>query len=255
MFFGKPKPTVTPEDKEWIEDAFIWFEEQYGRDFLQNVKVIEPTKAFFDHQFTGTKADAEYALERCMDYMDLKITNVRLYYFSEAPMEFGDEGVMATQSPKGTGLQSNYALGKYAEDGLNNYNIGLEINQLRNPQSMIATLAHELSHLMLLGEGRLDTNDEELTDLNCIALGFGIFTANSLFNFQQWQGTSHQGWQASRQGYIPEQVATYAMAIFNEYQNNASDWTRHLDKGVKKMYQKNIKYLRSSAGTCRFKQE
>ena len=252
MFFSKPKPTVTPADKEWIEDAFIWFESQYGREYLKNVKIIEPTKAFFNHTFEGAEADAEFVLEQSMIYMDIKAVDVELYYFSEAPMEFNDEGIMATYSEEGTAQEDKYALGKYSETSPDAFRIGIERSQLRNPQSLIATMVHELSHLILLGEGRLEENNEELTDLNCIALGFGIFTANSIFNFQQWQGGSHSGWKTNRQGYIPEQVAAYAMAIFNQFQNNSSDWTRHLDKGVRKMYQKNIRYLESKEGNSRF---
>ncbi len=253
MIFGKPKPTVTPEDKEWIEDAFIWFEDQYGRDFLKNLRIVEPTKEFFNHQFTGTEADAEFALNKITEFMDIKGANIELYYFSEAPMEFEDEGVVVTQNTEGTGTKDTYALGKYSENGPNKFEIGLELKQLKNPQSMIATLAHELSHLILLGEGRIDENQEELTELNCIALGFGIFTSNSIFNFQQWQGTIHQGWQANRLGYIPEQVAAYAMAIFNNYQNNPTNWSEHLNKGIKKMYEKNLKYLNSNENASRFK--
>lgn len=246
MFFSKPKPTVTKEDKEWIENSFSWFEEQYDRDFLKAVKIIEPTKEFFDHEFTGTEEDAEYSLKKITEYMDIKGVNIELYYFSEAPMEFQDEGIVATQNTEGDGTKDNYALGKYSEDGPNKFEIGLELSQLKNPQSMIATLAHELSHLILLGEGRIDENDEELTDLNCIALGFGIFIGNSIFNFQQWQGSSHQGWQANKQGYIQEEVAAYALAFFNNYQLNQTDWHRHLNKSMNKLYFKNLKYLEYS---------
>jgi len=253
MLFGKPKPTVTPEDKEWVEDAFLWFEEQYSRDFLKRVKVIEPTKEFFGHQFLGKEEDAQFVLTKCMEYMDIKSVDVQLYFFSEAPLEFDDEGIVVTQKEDGAGTKDSYALGKYSEKGPNNFEIGLELSQLKNPQSMIATIAHELSHLILLGEGRLEENNEELTDLNCIALGFGIFISNSIFNFQQWHGTSHQGWNANRQGYIPEQVATYAMAVFNKYQNNLTDWSRHLNKGVKKMYERNLKYLNSNESFSKFK--
>lgn len=253
MIFGKQKPTVTPEDKKWIEDAFIWFEEQYGRDYLKSLRIIEPTKEFFDHQFTGTESDAEFALKKITEYMDIKGANIELYYFSEAPMEFEDEGIIATQNPEEAETKDNYALGKYSEDGLNKFEIGLELSQLKNPQSMIATLAHELSHMILLGEGRIDENDEELTDLNCIALGFGIFTGNSVFSFQQWQGSSHQGWQANRQGYIPEEVAAYAIALFKCYQNNNSDWHQHLNKSMSKLYKKNLTYLQSTKEEIRFK--
>jgi hypothetical protein len=253
MLFGKLKPTVTTEDQEWIEGAFLWFEEQYGRDYLKSLRIIEPTKEFFDHQFKGTEADAEFALKQIIEFMDIKGANIELYYFSEAPLEFEDEGIIVTQNTEGLGTKDNYALGKYSENGPNKFEIGLEFSQLKNSQSMIATLAHELSHMILLGEGRIDENDEELTDLNCIALGFGIFTSNSIFNFQQWQGTSHHGWQANRQGYIPEEVSAYALALFNNYQNNESDWHQHLNKSMSKLYKKNLKYLQSTKDQIRFK--
>jgi hypothetical protein len=43
MLFRKPKPSVTPEDKEWVEVAFLWFEnkkldsrwDQSPRDLVQ----------------------------------------------------------------------------------------------------------------------------------------------------------------------------------------------------------------------------
>ena len=53
MLFGKPKPTVTPEDKDWIEEAFLWFEGEYTRDYLKAIKLIEPTKEFFPIDFKG----------------------------------------------------------------------------------------------------------------------------------------------------------------------------------------------------------
>lgn len=253
MLFGKPKPTVTQDDKEWVEEAFLWLEEQYGTEFLKNIRIIEPTKEFFNHQFTGTEQDTEFALAKCMEYMDIRSANVDLYFFAEAPMEFEDEGIVATHSADSFGTEYQNAIGKYSERGPNTFEIGLELKQLKNPQSMIATLAHELSHLILLGEGRLEENNEELTDLNCIALGFGIFLSNSLFSFEQWQGNSYQGWQANRQGYIPEQVADYAMAIFNNYQNNQSNWSEYLNKNVWKLYEKNLKYLSLNQNSTKFR--
>lgn len=253
MLFRKPKPTVTSEDQQWIEEAFLWFEQQYGREYLKSVRIIEPTREFFDYDFTGSKADAEFALTQVMKYMDIKGAEIELYFFSDAPMEFEDEGIMMMREPDASGNNGGYTLGKYSEGGGNKFQIGIEVSQLRDTQKMIATIAHELSHLILLGEGRLDQNDEELTDLNCIALGFGIFTGNSIFSFKQWHGTSHQGWQTSRNGYIPEEVAAYAMALFNTYQNNTSNCSKHLNRSMSKLYKTNIKYLKSTEDEILFR--
>ncbi|HEY5746934.1 MAG TPA: hypothetical protein VIU12_12705 [Chryseolinea sp.] len=253
MLFGKPKPTVTPEDKDWIEEAFLWFEEEYTRDFLKNVRTIEPTKEFFSIDFKGTEKNAEDLTKMICGYMDIKDVQIDLHYFSDKPLELA-EGIVTTQSEKGFRQASKNALGTYTEKGHRKYSIGIELEVLKNPTSLIATISHELSHLLLLGEGRLQKNDEELTDLNCIALGFGIFTCNSIFTFDQWQGTSHQGWQAQRRGYIPEEVATYALALLTRYQDkNDNGWTDYLNSSPKKMFKKNIKYLTATTDEIKFK--
>lgn len=253
MLLGKPKPTVTPEDKDWIEEAFLWLEGEYTRDYLKNVKTIEPTKEFFPIDFKGTEENAEYFVRMICEYMDIKDVQVDLHYFSDKPLEL-TEGIVTTLNEAGFKQEGKNALGTYLEKGHKKYSIGIELELLKNPTNLIATIAHELSHLVLLGEGRLKENDEELTDLNCIALGFGIFTCNSIFTFDQWQGTSHQGWQAQRRGYIPEQVATYALALLTRYQDKEDNtWTDYLNPSPRKMFKRNLKYLRTTTDEIRFK--
>lgn len=243
MLFSKPKPTVTPEDQAWIEEAFLWFEHEYGRDYLKRIPIIEPTNQFFDRNFDQSEKDAEYILEKVCQWMDIKGVNINLYFFNDTPMEFTDEAVMARLSED---EEDQYDLGQYSEGGNNTFNIGIERSLLQDLEKLTATIAHELSHLILLGEGRLDENNEPLTDLNCIVLGLGIFLSNSIFSFQQWHGTSHHGWFTTRGHYIPEQVAAYAMALFQTYQGGSDEWIKYLDSGVKKMYLKNMKYIKAN---------
>jgi hypothetical protein len=59
-----------------------------------------------------------------------------------------------------------------------------------------------------LADGRIPReapDSEPLTDLLTVFFGAGIFTANSAFQFGQWQTHSHQGWQATRLGYLSEE--------------------------------------------------
>lgn len=253
MLFGKPKPTVTPEDKDWIEEAFLWLEGEYTSDYLKNVRFYEPTKEFFPIDFKGTEQNAEDLTKIICEYMDIKDVQIDLHYFNDKPLEL-TEGIVTSQNEAGFKHESKNILGTYSEKGHRKYSIGIEFGLLKKPTNLIATIAHELSHLVLLGEGRLNENDEELTDLNCIALGFGIFTCNAIFTFDQWQGTSHQGWQSQRSGYIPEEVATYALALLTKYQNkNENDWIDYLNPSPKKMFKKNMKYLTSTSDEIRFK--
>jgi hypothetical protein len=253
MLFGKVKPTVTPEDKDWIEEAFLWFEGEYTRDYLKNVTFIEPTKEFFPINFDGTEKNAEDLTKMVCDYMDIKGVDIDLYYFIDKPVELAD-GIITTQNETGFRQENKSTLGTFSAKSHNRYSVGIESGLLKNPTNLIATIAHELSHLILLGEGRLKENNEELTDLNCIALGFGIFTCNSIFTFDQWQGTSNQGWQTQKNGYIPEEVATYALALLTQYQGKADDsWTSFLNPTPRKMFTKNMRYLSATTDEIRFR--
>ena len=58
----------------------------------------------------------------------------------------------------------------------------------------VGVLAHELSHIILLRPGLVDRNEKDmaLTDLLTVFLGFGIFTANSVFRFKQYSENNRQ---------------------------------------------------------------
>ncbi|BDD05542.1 hypothetical protein [Aureibacter tunicatorum] len=253
MLFGKVKSTVTPEDKEWIEDAFLWFENVYGAKFLKSIQIIEPTQDFFNYTFTQSEDDAHYLMGRICEIMHIDQRLIELYFFNDAPMEFEQEGIYTTSNPDDTGKKNHWALGEFSQKENGKFQIGIELKELQNPESLISTMAHELSHFKLLADNRIDGNDEELTDLNCIIFGFGIFLSNSIFSFQQWQGASFGGWETKRSGYIPEQVATYAMALLQNYQQGDDSWSKYLNNSVKKMYDKNIRYLRKTKDQIKFK--
>lgn len=109
------------------------------------------------------------------------------------------------------------AAGLYHHDPTARPHISIDESQLKDPMALVATLAHELGHIILLRPGHVDRKDsdmEPLNDLLTIFLGFGIFTANSAFRFEQHSDNTSQGWSASRSGYLSEQQLGYALARF-----------------------------------------
>lgn len=55
----------------------------------------------------------------------------------------------------------------------------MALRELDEPEHMIATLAHEIAHIKLLGENRMEENDEIMTDLKTLFFGLGVFNANA----------------------------------------------------------------------------
>ncbi len=106
----------------------------------------------------------------------------------------------------------------------------VRLGQAHRPVALVATLAHELAHERLLGEGRIDpdrADGEPLTDLTTVFFGFGIFSANAAFEFS----SSSRGWSTSALGYLTERMYGYALAYWSTLRGErlAGPWTQYLD--------------------------
>ncbi len=112
---------------------------------------------------------------------------------------------------------------------------------------LVATAAHELGHVILLGGNLMsrDTSDHEpMTDLLTIFLGLGIFTANSAAQFKQFQSDRKIGWSMQRLGYLPEPVFGYALAKFAvERSEKKPAWARHLSANVRADFKNSTRWL------------
>jgi len=95
---------------------------------------------------------------------------------------------------------------------------------------MVAVLAHEIAHIKLLGEDRLATNNEPLTDLATIFFGLGVFNANEAFRTSQTYES--YSWRAT--GYLSQPQWGYALALFAHLRDEISPcWIDHLTPNVK----------------------
>lgn len=97
---------------------------------------------------------------------------------------------------------------------------GIDIGQLTDPQSLIASLCHEVAHAYRAQHNLVvddQEQEEQLTDLTSIFLGFGIFAVNAS---ERWvKKTYLQGNSAVTEfggvtsGYITAEEASFAFAV------------------------------------------
>jgi hypothetical protein len=108
---------------------------------------------------------------------------------------------------------------------------------------LVATVAHELGHVRLLGEGRVHggyEDHEPMTDLLTVFFGLGVFTANSAFRID----ASSQGWRAQTRGYLNEEMFGYALALFALMRGERNpSWSRYLEGSVSTFFKNGQKYL------------
>jgi len=124
--------------------------------------------------------------------------------------------------------------------------IHLETSQLTEPMTLVGTIAHELAHLRLLGERRIDDDvfdNELLTDLTVVFHGMGIFLANAPraweSDFTTWPGT-----EANRPEYMTQAMFGYALALAAWFRNERKPpWAKHLQMDARASFKQGLRYL------------
>lgn len=229
---------VDDDTREWIEESFRWLLEELGFDVLRSVQVILPTEDFFPETFDGSRSSIRTMLNRVCGYMDIDPSLIAVSF---------DKAEEHIHPLAADGEKREHALGTYRMGRNGKYQISLEETQAANPEQLVATIAHELGHVILLGEDRLDPehpDHESLTDLVTVFYGLGVFNANASVIFEQWTNSQYQGWQIGRSGYLTEEIFGYALALFARLRGETNpSWATYLNTNVRSYFKSSIKYI------------
>ena len=241
-FFGK-KSTKCPIDadqRRWIDARFNWLLGQFGSNAPQTAPVVLPTPEFFPDEFKGEPEDVPAMFARVANYMGVDAGKFSLYLYSENEQRrFPGLGLISSGGTAGLYHQPA------AETDQST--IGFELSQLRDPTSLVATMAHEIGHELLLGQGRVspeDNDHEPLTDLLTIFRGFGVFTANSTLQDRSWSDGMWSGWETKRLGYLDQRMIGYALAKFAFARHEVSPaWQKHIRPDVRQPMKESLRVL------------
>lgn len=239
----RPDTCPVPEETRiWLEGAFQQLLDFWGIEKTINRKVLIPHYNDFPIQYNGTEQSAIKTLEVIATQMEIPIDSIHLEFYTGGLNQIG------AGSLPGQGL--------YLENGRNNpagmywgknesdkFIVSLERSQLSLPENMVATLAHELAHIKLLGEKLMSHNDERITDLVTVLFGLGIFGANAAF--QTYTGIGYRGWRSL--GYLKQMEWGYALALFAHIRGEQkTSWIDHLNLTVKGDFVQGQNYVRKN---------
>src|SRR6266581_1199625 len=162
MWWSLPALPVSDDEKEWVEKSLLWLSAEFGEDYLREVKVLLPKPEDFPDPFTGTSQCVRRLLERVCGYLRVDPGTIELEVYSENLDHLREHLTHWEMKERG-------AAGQYqtpdSPAGL--HLIRVESRQLKEPMNLVATLAHEVAHAILLGGGRVSadySNHEPLTD-------------------------------------------------------------------------------------------
>lgn len=228
----RSKPLLSIEDRDFQLECFKWLLKHFGgENFYKEVALVLPTKEFFPTEVNSGEDAVKSTFTQVKKYAGMEDWPCNLVAQEEDP----DLIVAPTIVLQNT---EHNPLGTYSANENNEVTITYNPKIVLNPTQMVATFAHELSHY-LTGTapepppGGWD-NWEFATDICASFLGFGIFTANAVFNFQQHTSVDSQGWQTSGGGYLSEAEFSFALGIFLSLKSIPFDQAYpHCDSNIK----------------------
>ena len=226
-----PGCPVTEHNRLWLEDAFLVLLDFFGKEKIQQRRILVPLHADFPIKYNGTEQPVYETMKIVATQMEVPFESIILSYYNDRIRELSTgsplDAKIYPESMKGDQTSAGLYWGQ-TEDG--HYEIGLNRELLSQPENLVATLAHEIAHIKLLGENRIQTNNEPLTDLTTMIFGLGIFNANAAF--QTFKDYSSYGWKS--QGYLSQIQWGYALGLFAHVRGEHSpDWIRHLTPNVR----------------------
>jgi hypothetical protein len=241
LFRKKKRACPVREDtREWMDSAFSWLIDAFGHDLFSQKKILIPDDNDFPVRYDGSHQSAINTLKIVAKQMDVDPESILLKFYSEGISEIDTGGMgrkIFIDHEKNAKLSSGIYHGMN-DDG--KYDISLEEKNLKDPQGLVATLAHEIAHIKLLGEERLDKNNEHLTDLTTIIFGLGIFNANMAFRFN----AGFDSWAYRKLGYLTQIEWGFALAVYAHLRGETNpSWIKYLSDTVKGTFKRSERFL------------
>ncbi|PCI98006.1 MAG: hypothetical protein COB15_06640 [Flavobacteriales bacterium] len=234
------KCPVDEEMRGWIEYAMQWLMLEFGEEFFHEVAVYSNMKELlnaFDKE-TATLDELGEIVSYIM-FLDEEDIIYTVYDEGENRIETGT-GFFPVNAVEGEVTTGGMYVGKNEDS---KYDVGIERKVLQNPVHLVSTIAHELSHVWLLGKKEMDVNDEYLTDMLPIIFGLGVFGASSCFSFSQ----SNSGWATQTKGYFNQMEWGYALAVYSWLRKDKNpEWVKSLPRNILSDYKQSLKFMENN---------
>lgn len=216
-----------------------WFVTEFGQQRLHG-EVVLPTDDYFPGVYEGSRDDVRAVLERLCKHMGVDPARIDLEFDAA-----DEDPVLSAQVPIHT--QWSGAAGHHrVRDG--GSVIGIREDQARQPMALVATVAHELGHVLLLADGRISHQREDhepLTDLLTVFFGVGIFAANAAFEYGRENRGEYSYTSSTRLGYLTEPMYGYALARYAWLRGEPNPaWSGYLDTNPRAYLKRGLRYLK-----------
>ncbi len=242
-FFSRHSLPISKEEQYWIDDSLIWLIQEFSHRPLLEQEILTPLSPEYVNRLNSKSDLGEALLKLACDRMGVDNADITLVPIEKEKTSFEFDGA---------GFQSSSgAAGLFQFVDAHTFRISYDVELLNTPDLLLAVLAHEVGHVILLRDGKMrgtEDDHELMTDLVALYHGFGIFSANTML----LEAHYNSGWKSNRTGYLSMPMYSYALAVLTWFKEGkcSVDWERHLRLNVKSWYRKSLNYLAKSGDSA-----
>lgn len=234
----KPSCPCDPQAKAWVERRLAWLADQFPESAFSGQTIILPTPEYFPGAYRADEPSVRRLVTQVCEYMGVNPNRVDLEFLDQKPSSLGLINDAGQVIPDAAGT---YQRGSFK------HLIHIDRSGFHHPMGLVGTIAHELAHARLLGEGRIDPDvyDHELTtDLTVVHFGLGIFLANTprvyASQFTCWPGT-----KLIKSEYMNDPMFGWALALLAWFRGeDRPPWRKHLRSGPRANLDQGIRFLK-----------
>jgi hypothetical protein len=238
--FSRQAQLLDEDVIEWIFDCYAWALEQFDRNtFLNETILVIPDNAHFPGREQSIEGMANLIFDQVKKYAGVSHWPTRLVNQNEANR----------QVPIGLSAEISGALRgnggaievPHAGASTNQLQFFYDPQQINDPEGLIAHFAHGLSY-QLASSAKIPPpggveNMPVAGELTGVFLGFGLMFANTATVVRGGGCGGCSGGGPSRQAFLNEEEATYALALFcvlKEIESKKA--ARHLKKHLRRFF-------------------
>jgi hypothetical protein len=175
---------VDVDERVWIEKSMRWFRTEFGDDPL-HADVVLPTPDFFPGAYTGSEDDVREVLDLLCGIASVDRSSVALEFY-------GDDGEHRLTRELGLTRHSQSTAGHYRREHGQTI-IAVDRSLARQPVRLVATIAHELGHARLLGEGRITHERRDHEPLTTTPRKLGVAARGRPVSLVRSASSAHRG--------------------------------------------------------------
>ncbi|MEJ2721093.1 MAG: SoxR reducing system RseC family protein [bacterium] len=197
----------TSEEQTWLVSRLAELIEKQGAEQFIDMPVVEPTREYFPDAWTFSHEGLDRVVRRLMQYAGLGNLDVKVGTYVETEHD----------APETMGGSHSATAGVFM--GITDGTCLFGFNEHTPPDAefMAGVMCHEVAHAYRhyhgLAGSAPDGEEELLTDLATVYLGFGILAVNNSFRYKTGGGWGYQFWSSLSAGYLPPQALAFALAI------------------------------------------